>query len=99
MPGGLQLRVERGMLPPRLVPHPCELGSAIPQIGVNTLSMRQIEGDSPKHLFQTESGEGIRDAFGRFAPQEGIHYGIQRNPAPEYVIPSFALFHVFLRHE
>jgi hypothetical protein len=86
------------MLTPALIAHPRKLGPSIPQVTIDALSVRQVECDSPKHLFQVESGEGIDNAFGRFASQKGIHHGVKRNSAPGYVIPAFALFDVFLRH-
>jgi hypothetical protein len=83
VPGFLQFRVERGISAPALIAYLRELGPSIPQVTINALSIRQVECDSPKHLFQVQGGEGIDYAFRRFAAQKGIHHGVKRNPASD----------------
>jgi len=70
--GGIQRRIQLGMLPAGLITQPREFRACFPQIRIDALQVTKVEGQRPEDLLKAESRKRFYNSFGGLATQEGV---------------------------
>src|SRR5712692_9375294 len=93
-----KLLVEHRIHRPRCRPLPLVVSLLSLQVTVDLFAMPEVEGDRAVHLLERQDREGLRDAFGRLAGDEGANDGVERHPGSRDSVRPGDLFHVGVAH-